>query len=68
MRRKIGGAPKDSDRHSSLICYACSCTFDPIMIEYSQLSKLEFDKQIRTAPKPPLCKGRWHGKAVTEGL
>ena len=21
-----------------------------------------------TAPKPPLCKGRWHGKAVTEGL
>ena len=21
-----------------------------------------------TAPKPPLCKGRWHGEAVTEGL
>ena len=21
-----------------------------------------------TAPKPPLCKGRWHGAAVTEGL
>ena len=20
------------------------------------------------APKPPLCKGRWHGEAVTEGL
>ena len=19
-------------------------------------------------PKPPLCKGRWHGEAVTEGL
>ena len=21
-----------------------------------------------TAPKPPLCKGRWHGEAVTKGL
>ena len=25
--------------------------------------------RMRDAPKPPLCKGRWHGrKAVTEGL
>jgi len=24
--------------------------------------------QVCSAPKPPLCKGRWHGKAVTEGL
>ena len=31
--------------------------------------RIEFDKrQVCTAPKPPLCKGRWHGKAVTEGL
>ena len=31
-----------SYRHSRLICYACSCIFDPIMIEYDQLNKLEF--------------------------
>ena len=24
--------------------------------------------RFRTAPKPPLCKGRWHGEAVAEGL
>ena len=23
---------------------------------------------LRGAPKPPLCKGRWHGEAVTKGL
>ena len=23
---------------------------------------------VCTAPKPPLCKGRWHGAAVTKGL
>jgi hypothetical protein len=23
---------------------------------------------LSAAPKPPLCKGRWHGEAVTEGL
>jgi hypothetical protein len=29
-----------------------------------------FEAQAKpsTAPKPPLCKGRWHGEAVTEGL
>ena len=26
------------------------------------------DLRLCTAPKPPLCKGRWHGEAVTEGL
>jgi hypothetical protein len=23
---------------------------------------------LRVPIKPPLCKGRWHGKAMTEGL
>ena len=26
------------------------------------------DLRFFAAPKPPLCKGRWHGEAVTEGL
>ena len=25
-------------------------------------------KRALTNKKPPLCKGRWHGNAVTEGL
>ena len=24
--------------------------------------------RLSAHPKPPLCKGRWHGAAVTEGL
>ena len=37
-----GGAHKTVNRHSSLICCACSCIFGPIMIVYNQLTKLEF--------------------------
>ena len=31
-------------------------------------SSLEIEGTYRTYPEPPLCKGRWHGAAVTEGL
>ena len=29
---------------------------------------MSYSVKFCTAPKPPLCKGRWHGEAVTEGL
>ena len=54
------------------------------IIRDQQLYNFQFVEQIRAyfhtpsgvlcdlrfcdAPKPPLCKGRWHGVAVTEGL
>ena len=40
------GTHKTVDMHSSLICCACSCIFDQIMIVYSQLTKLKFAGMI----------------------
>ena len=32
-----------------------------------QFDKLEFGEQIYTAPKPPLCKGRWAKSLILLG-
>ena len=38
------------------------------MARLNCLKTVMYILQICSAPKPPLCKGRWHGGAVTEGL
>ena len=40
---------------------ACHC-------EEAHRADVAISCKMQDEPKPPLCKGRWHGEAVTEGL
>ena len=46
MTRENGDAQKTVNRHSSLVCCACSCIFEQIMIIYYQLTKLEYEREV----------------------
>ena len=40
----------------------------PPLVGSFETKNLSCSALVREHPEPPLCKGRWHGKAVTEGL
>ena len=56
--KSIGQSHKPGDPHAQ-------CTH---RLRMTTLLKPFRAPKARYQPKPPLCKGRWHDKAVTEGL
>ncbi len=57
--RKIKIYPDDFKDTCKLILYADLMLIDQFETEHAY---------VLVSKKPPLCKGRWHGEAVTEGL